>query len=64
MIKLDKLVASDIGRGVIYKTAPDFRPQQGYITGFNNSYVFVAFGQRTMGRGEACTPESLDWLKR
>ena len=60
-IDITKLTESDIGKGVVYKTAPDYEPQQGYITSFNKSYIFVAFGTRTMGRGEACDPSDLEW---
>ena len=57
---LDK--SRHLGKGVVYKTAPDYEPQQGYITSFNGSYIFVSFGTRTMGRGEACDPNDLEWM--
>jgi hypothetical protein len=51
------LTPASIGAGVIYKP----ENQQGYITSFNNRYVFVAF-PRTMGRGEAVRPEDLEFI--
>lgn len=55
-----KVTASDIGRGVVYRTAPNFEPEQGVITSFNDKYVFVRYGNGL--RGVATDPDDLDWL--
>ena len=57
MIDITKLNDSDIGRGVIYIPSNE----DGQITSYNDRFVFVAFGNRTRGRGEACNPEDLKW---
>jgi hypothetical protein len=54
---ISELTPASIGAGVIYKP----ENQQGYITSFNDRYVFVSF-PRNMGRGEAVMPEDLDFI--
>ena len=61
-INIKELRLTDIGRGVVYRTAPNFEPQQGTITSFNDKFIFVSFGTRTMRRGEACAPEDLEFM--
>jgi hypothetical protein len=56
-MNLSELAQDSIGAGVVYK--PENR--QGYITSFNNRFVFVAF-PHTMGRGQAVRPEDLKLL--
>lgn len=64
MINIRKLNSKDISRGVVYKDMPKALPQQGVITSYNNHYIFVAFGNRTMGRGEACNPNDLEFISK
>jgi len=54
-----KVVESDIGRAVVYRTAPNFEPEQGVITSFNAKYVNVRYGNSI--RGVATDPADLDW---
>jgi hypothetical protein len=56
-MNLLELTPASIGAGVVYKP----ENQQGYITSFNNRFVFVAF-PHTMGRGQAVRPEDLEFL--
>lgn len=50
---------ADIGRKVIYRTAPMFEPEEGVITSFNDHYVFVRYGAR---QGSQATDRAdLDW---
>ena len=50
----------DIGRKVVYRTAPDFKPEEGVITSFNAHYVFVRYGASTTS---AATPRhALEWV--
>jgi hypothetical protein len=56
-MNLSELTPDSIGLGVVYKP----ENQQGYITSFNDRYVFVAF-PRTMGRGQAVRLEDLKFL--
>jgi hypothetical protein len=58
MIDITKLTWADIGWGVIYIETGE----QGYITSFNKKFIFVAFGKRTMGRGEAVYPDGIKWM--
>lgn len=53
---------ADIGRLVVYRTAPNFDPEQGIITSFNDKYVFVRYGNSI--RGVATNPDDLDWAWR
>ena len=55
-----KVAEGDIGRAVIYRTAPNFEPEQGTITSFNDKYVFVRYGNGV--RGVATSPDDLDWV--
>ena len=64
MIEIGGLKKKHVGRGVVYRDSFDRKPQQGRITSFNHKFIFVDFGSRTMGRGEACDPMDLEWLKR
>lgn len=57
-----KVTDADIGRAVIYRAAPNFEPEQGVITSFNDKYVFVRYGSGL--RGVATDPDDLDWLAR
>lgn len=42
-----------IGRGVIYRPYPDAAPEEGEITGFSKSYVFVRFRDSRAPKGVA-----------
>jgi len=64
MIDIGNLKQKHVGRGVVYRDRPGGKPQQGIITSFNDKFIFVGFGTRTMGRGEACRPMSLKWLAK
>lgn len=55
-----KVVEADIGRAVVYRTAPNFEPEQGVITSFNDRCVFVRYGNSI--RGVATNPDDLDWM--
>lgn len=49
----------DIGRSVVYRTAPDYEPEQGVITSFNGSGVFVRYQGKMHSQ---CTSRcDLDW---
>ena len=49
----------DVGRRVIYRTAPDFEPQEGVITSVGWGYVFVRYG---LGDTSAQTAmKDLEW---
>ena len=39
-------IKSDIGRKVVYRTAPQFEPEEGIITSYNDSCVFVRYGEQ------------------
>jgi hypothetical protein len=55
-----KVTVADIGRAVVYRTAPNYEPEQGIITSFNDKYVFVRYGSSI--RGVATDPDDLDWV--
>jgi hypothetical protein len=59
MIEITKLTPEDVGRLVIYRTAPTFEPQEGRITSFNDKYIFVDY--TNVGRGNATRPEDLEF---
>ncbi len=60
-INIKKLTDKDIGRSVVYKSAPQYISEPGWITSYNSKNIFVAFGSRTMGRGESCDPSDLEF---
>jgi hypothetical protein len=53
----------DIGRGVVYRERGDFpgrKVEQGVITSFNSTVVFVRYGSNT---GSAATArDDLEWV--
>ena len=51
---------ADVGRAVVYRTAPQYLPEQGVITSFNDKYVFVRYGAKI--NSEATDPSDLDFL--
>lgn len=60
MIQIDTLKPEDVGRLVVYRTAPQFKPEQGRITSWNSKYIFVDY--TNVGRGNATSPIDLDFL--
>ena len=50
----------DIGRQVVYRTAPNFEPEEGVITSFNESHVFVRYG--TSVTSQATNRDDLEWM--
>ena len=57
---------ADIGRRALYYGSPSYRaqstrpPEEGVITSFNDSYVFLRYG--TDGWSKATRREDLEWL--
>ncbi|MEO1085149.1 MAG: hypothetical protein AAFY88_12990 [Acidobacteriota bacterium] len=49
----------DIGRAVIYRTAPDYKAEPGIITSFNRYVVFVRYGAEK--HSQATARERLEW---
>ena len=58
-IDITKLTEADIGRLVIYRTAPNYDPEEGPITSFNKNWVFVRYGRGSTSA--AMDPKDLDW---
>ena len=50
----------DIGRKVVYRTAPDYEAEEGVITSFNVLLVMVRYGSNV--NSKATSREDLDWL--
>ena len=50
----------DIGRQVVYRCAPLFKPEEGVITSYNNTCVFVRYGSKV--GSEATSREDLEWM--
>lgn len=57
MIKIEELTEDDINRKVIYTSS--HIKEEGIITSFNNSFIFVCFDGT--GRGQACKPSDLEF---
>ena len=51
--------AGDIGRQVVYRTAPNYEAEEGVITSFNDHYIFVRYGAEA--NSKATSWEDLDW---
>lgn len=61
-IDLSKLTDKDVGRKVVYRAAPNFEPEEGTITSWNDKYIFARYGS---GSTSAATdPADLDWMMR
>ena len=56
-----KATEADVGRAVVYRSAPDYRPEQGVITSIGRiGNVFVRYG---LGTTSASTDmDDLDWV--
>ena len=50
----------DIGRKVVYRTAPNYEAEEGVITSFNDMVVFVRYGANVST--QATARHDLDWL--
>ena len=50
----------DIGRQVVYRTAPNFEPEEGVITSFNDYAVFVRYGSSIIS--QATDRKDLEWM--
>lgn len=59
MINIEQLTEKDIGRGVI-RMVPYREPEDGIITSFNSSYVFVKY--KSSNQSQATKPEELVFL--
>ena len=53
--------AADIGRKVVYRDRTGWKVEEGVITSFNDTCVFVRYGADTGSR--ATRREDLDWLE-
>jgi len=51
--------SDDIGRAVVYRTAPNFEAEPGIISSVTEHYVFVRYCKSI--RGVATAREDLDW---
>jgi len=51
---------NDIGRKVVYRDRHGWKVEEGVITSFNDTCVFVRFGDDTGSKGTR--REDLDWL--
>lgn len=60
-IRIADLKTEDVGRGVVYNNEVTGN-EDGTITSWNHSYVFVRFGRQV--QGVACRPEDLEFLSK
>jgi hypothetical protein len=51
---------NDIGRKVVYRDRYGWKVEEGVITSFNDTNVFIRFGDDTGSKGTQ--RENLDWL--
>lgn len=51
---------SDIGRKVVYRAAPNFDPEEGVISSFNDTGVFVRYGASV--QPQMTRREDLEWM--
>jgi len=59
MIEIEKLTKEDIRRNVVYTDGIGNR-ESGYITSFNDKYIFVDYGN-SCGRGIATSSRDLEF---
>ena len=50
----------DIGRKVVYRTAPNYEAEEGVITSLNDHCVFVRYG--SAANSQATSREDLDYI--
>lgn len=55
MIDIPTLTEKDVGREVVYHSTGI--TEYGYLKSWNDSYLFVVYGQASMGRGSATRPQ-------
>lgn len=63
MINIKTLTQEDIGRSVVYKQtnrSDEFEVEQGVISSFNDTYVFVRYN--VCGGGQATNPNDLSFI--
>ena len=54
------IICKQCGRRVVYRTAPDYESEEGVITSFNDTAVFVRYGADV--NSKPTSREDLDWL--
>lgn len=54
-----KPTEEDIGRAVVYRCGPEWKPEEGIITSFNDVNVFVRYTGKM--HSQATSPSDLDW---
>ena len=57
---IENLIDADRGRKVLHKSWDGLDYDEGVITGWNDSYVFVRFGNST--RPQACGRDQLEFI--
>ena len=55
-----KPTLDDIGRQVVYRSAPNYEAEEGVITGFNGMVVFVRYGSDVISK--ATYRQDLHWM--
>jgi hypothetical protein len=60
MIDPKVLKPEDKDRLVVYRSYPEANPEQGRITSWNESFVFVDYDNT--GRGQATPPSKLEFI--
>lgn len=62
MIDITKLTHEDIGRKVFYEPFKGAALEEGIITSFNDTFIFVDY--TNVGRGQATQPSKLEWVTK
>lgn len=62
MINIKNLSDKDIGKAVVYTAHDGAEPEQGKITSYNDTYIFVRYDVSSSWGGQATRPEDLKWL--
>lgn len=60
MINIKELKQEHVNRLVVYRPYNGAKPEQGRITSWNNTFVFVDYDNT--GRGQASPPEKLEFV--
>lgn len=60
MINISDLKPEDVGRKVVYQSYPDGPTEEGLITSWNDTFIFVDY--TNVGRGNATPPNKLNWV--
>lgn len=59
MIEISKITKADIGRGVVYYSSGGDKTEEGVVSSWNDTFIFVRYGDERQAK--ATNPKDLEW---